>query len=50
MPKLKVNENCQAREKRKKDKAIADFNKPGNIQDKVDVIAEYLGFKENTED
>ena len=33
----------------RKEKARIDFNKPGNLQDKIDIIADYLGIKEPEE-
>ena len=50
MSKLKINENRRAKEEKKKEKAIVDFNKPGKLQDKIDVIAEYLGIKSADEE
>ena len=49
MAKLKVNENRRAEEARKRGKAKADFEQAGQTQEKLDVIAEYLGLKETEE-
>ena len=46
--KIKVSETEQGRQKRH-EKAKVDFNKRGNLQDKIDVIAELLGLKEADE-
>ena len=46
MAKLKVNENKRAEEARKRGKAKVDFEQSGQLQDKIDIIAEYLGLKE----
>ena len=49
MAKLKVNENRRAEEARKREKAKIDFERKGQTQEKLDVIAEYLGLKETEE-
>jgi len=43
---IKVSSTTQA-DKTHKEKARIDFNKPGNLQQKVDAIAEYLGLKDH---
>ena len=50
MAKLKVNENRRAEEARKRGKAKADFEQAGQLQQKIDVIAEHLGLKESEEE
>jgi len=47
--KLKINENKRTEEVRKKQKAKTNFNQAGNLQQKIDVIAEHLGLKESEE-
>ena len=50
MAKLKVNENRRAEEARKRDKAKVDFERKGQTQEKLNVIAEYLGIKSADEE
>ena len=49
MSKLKINENRRAEEARKREKAKVDFERKGETQEKLNVIAEYLGLKETEE-
>lgn len=46
MAKPRIKASTAQGEKVRKGKARVDFNKPGNLQQKVDVIAEYLGLKD----
>lgn len=43
MAKTRIHENRRAVEARKKGRAKTDFSKAGQLQSKLDVIAEYLG-------
>jgi len=47
--KLKIKENRRAEEARKRKKAKVDFEQAGQLQAKIDIIAEYLGLKEPAE-
>ena len=49
MAKVKIKENRRAEEARKREKAKIDFERKGQTQKKLDVIAEYLGLKETEE-
>ena len=49
MAKVKIKENRRAEEARKRGKAKVDFEQAGQLQAKIDVIAEYLGLKETEE-
>ena len=46
MAKVKIKENRRAEEARKREKAKVDFEIAGQLQAKIDIIAEYLGLKE----
>ena len=46
MAKIKIKENRRAEEARKRETAKVDFERKGQTQEKLDVIAEYLGLKE----
>ena len=47
MVNIKIKENRRAEETRKRGKAKVDFEQAGQLQAKIDVIAEYLGLKES---
>ena len=49
MAKVKIKENRRAEEARKRERAKVDFEQAGNLQQKIDVIAEHLGLKEPEE-
>ena len=49
MAKVQIKENRRAEEARKREKAKVDFERKGQTQEKLDVIAEYLGLKETEE-
>ena len=49
MAKVQINENRRAEEARKRGKAKADFEQAGQLEQKIDVIAEHLGLKEPEE-
>ena len=49
MAKVKIKENRRAEEARKRERAKVDFERAGQPQQKIDVIAEHLGLKEPAE-
>ena len=50
MAKVKIKEKRRAEETRKREKAKADFKREGQTQEKVNVIAKYLGLIETSEE
>ena len=50
MAKVKIKENRRAEEARKRERAKVDFERAGQPQQKIDVIAEHLGLKEAEEE
>ena len=50
MAKVQIKENRRAEEARKRGRAKVDFEQAGQLQQKIDVIAEFLGLKEAEEE